>query len=132
MGYIITFGGIPLIWKSQLISEICKSTLHAEYVALANALCTLIPIQALLKDTLEFFDIKSKSPMLFSKVWEDNNGALSLATAQKPTTCTKYFDIKLHFCWSYVYNEEHSPDGWLHIDKFSTELMNANYLTKGL
>ena len=49
MGYIITFGGIPLIWKSQLISETCNSTLHAKYVALANALCTLIPIRALLK-----------------------------------------------------------------------------------
>jgi hypothetical protein len=132
MGYIITFGGIPLIWRSQLISEICNSTLHAEYVALANALRTLIPIRALLKDTLEFFDIKSKSPMLFSKVWEDNNGALSLATTQKPTTRTKYFDVKLHFFWSYVYNEECNPDGWLHLDKCSTDLMNADYLTKGL
>ena len=132
MGYIITFGGIPLIWRSQLISEICNSTLHAEYVALANALRTLIPIRALLKDTLEFFDIKSKSPMLFSKVWEDNNGALSLATTQKPTTHTKYFDVKLHFFWSYVYNEECNPDGWLHLDKCSTDLMNADYLTKGL
>ena len=132
MGYIITFGGIPLIWRSQLISEICNSTLHAEYVALANALRTLIPIRALLKDALEFFDIKSKSPMLFSKVWEDNNGALSLATTQKPTTRTKYFDVKLHFFWSYVYNEECNPDGWLHLDKCSTDLMNADYLTKGL
>ena len=32
-GYIITFGGMPLIWKSQLISEHCLSTLHSEYLA---------------------------------------------------------------------------------------------------
>ena len=79
LGYIITFGGIPLIWKSQLISEICNSTLHAEYVALANALRTLIPIRALLEDVLEFFDHEHSSPRLFSKVWEDNQGALTLA-----------------------------------------------------
>ena len=132
LGYIITFGGIPLIWKSQLISEICNSTLHAEYVALANALRTLIPIRALLEDVLEFFDHKSHFPKLFSKVWEDNQGALSLATTQKPTSRTKYFDVKLHFFWSYVYNAESNPDGWLHIDKCTTELMNADYLTKGL
>ena len=97
LGYIITFGGIPLIWKSQLISEICNSTLHAEYVALANALRTLIPIRALLEDVLEFFDHEHSSPRLFSKVWEDNQGALTLATTQKPTSRTKYFDVKLHF-----------------------------------
>ena len=33
-GYIITFGGVSLIWKSQLISAICLSTTHAEYVRL--------------------------------------------------------------------------------------------------
>ena len=37
-GYVMTFRGVPLVWKSQLIKEICHSTLHAEYVALSNAL----------------------------------------------------------------------------------------------
>ena len=35
-GHAITFGGAPLVWKSQLISEICLSTTHAEHVSLSN------------------------------------------------------------------------------------------------
>ena len=37
-GYIINFGGCPLIWKSQLQTEVALSTIHAEYVALSLAL----------------------------------------------------------------------------------------------
>ena len=37
LGHVISFAGFPLVWKSQLISEICLSTLHAEYVALSSA-----------------------------------------------------------------------------------------------
>ena len=44
-GHVITFGGIPLVWKSQLISEVCLSTLHAEYVGLSNCLRALIPMR---------------------------------------------------------------------------------------
>jgi hypothetical protein len=29
LGYVITLGGVPLIWKSQLIQEICLSTTFA-------------------------------------------------------------------------------------------------------
>ena len=43
-GYIVTVGGVPLIWKSQLISEICLYTFCAEYVGLTKALRALIPI----------------------------------------------------------------------------------------
>ena len=39
-GFVITFGGVPLIWKSQLIKEICLNTLHAEYVGTKRTLCT--------------------------------------------------------------------------------------------
>ena len=43
-GCAITFGGAPLVWKSQLISEICLSTTHAECVGLSNSVRALIPI----------------------------------------------------------------------------------------
>ena len=36
-GCTITFGGAPLVWKSQLISKICLSTTHAEHVSLSNS-----------------------------------------------------------------------------------------------
>ena len=46
-GYIVSFAGVPLVWESQLISEICLSTLHAEYVGLSSAVREVIPLQKL-------------------------------------------------------------------------------------
>ena len=131
-GYIITFAGVPLIWKSQLISEICLSTLHAEYVGLVCALRALIPLRAQLVNLLTFLKLPSENPEIMCDVFEDNQGAFLLATNQRLSTRTKYFNVKHHFFWSYVYNEETNPDGWLVITKCPTDLMNADYLTKGL
>ena len=55
-----------------------------------------------------------------------------LANNQRLSPRTKYFCIKHHFFWSHVYHEEKNPDGYLVIVKCPTELMNADYLTKGL
>ena len=131
-GYIITFGGVPLIWKSQLISEICLSTLHAEYVGLANALRALIPLRSLVLDTLGQLKLPSAKVQIETKVLEDNQGAYLLATNQQISQRTKYFNVKYHFFWQHVYHKEKNPEGWLHIEKCDTELMNADYLTKGL
>jgi len=115
-GYIITFGGMPLVWKSQLISEICLSTLHAEYVGLVNALRNLIPIRSLVAETLEFLNLPNdEPPKIVCRVFEDNQGAYLLATNQKLSVNTKYFNVKHHFFWSYVYHPEKNPNGWLHI-----------------
>ena len=112
---IITFGGVPLVWKSQLISEICLSTLHAEYVGLTNALRALIPIWNLVLDTLKQLDLPMLNlPRIVCKLFKDNQGAYH------------------HFFWQHVYHPDHNPDGWLVIGKCDTEVMNADYLTKGL
>ena len=131
-GYIITFGDVPLIWKSQLISEICLSTLHAECVGLANALRALIPLRSLVLDTLGQLNLPSAKVQIETKVLEDNQGAYLLATNQQISQRTKYFNVKYHFFWQHVYHKEKNPEGWLHIEKCDTELMNADYLTKGL
>ena len=46
-GHVIEFGGVPLVWKSQLTSETCTSTCHAEHIGLSNALKRLLPIREL-------------------------------------------------------------------------------------
>ena len=97
-GYIITFGGVPLVWKSQLISEICLSTLHAEYVGLTNALRALIPIRSMVTMILDFLLLpSSKLPEVHCTVFEDNQGAYLLGTNQKLSVPTKYFCVKHHF-----------------------------------
>jgi len=132
-GYVITFGGVPLVWKSQLISEICLSTTHAEYVGLTNAMRTLIPLRNLIVDTIGQMDVTfDDQPEMICEVFEDNQSAFLLATNQQLSTRTKYFCVKYHFFWQYVYHETRNPEGWLKIGKCSTDLMNADYMTKGL
>ena len=75
-GYIVTFSGVPLIWKSQLILEICLSALHAEDLGLTNALQALILIQTLIIDTLTQLDMPlTNKPKILCQVFEDNQGA---------------------------------------------------------
>ena len=132
-GYIVTFAGVPLVWKSQLISEICLSTLHAEYVGLSHAVRALIPLKTLIDDALLFHNMPGmEMPSMVCKIFEDNQGAYLLATNQRISSRTKYFNVKYHFFWSYVYDAEKNPKGWIRIIKCPTDQMNADYLTKGL
>ena len=48
LGFIISLGGVPLVWRSQLQSEISLSTLESEYSSLSQAMHTLLPIRSLL------------------------------------------------------------------------------------
>ena len=43
-GCAVTFGGDPLVWKSQLISKICLSATHAECIGLSNSTQAPIPV----------------------------------------------------------------------------------------
>ena len=47
-GFIITLGGCPILWKSQLQTEISISTWEAEYSALSMSMRTLLPLRSLL------------------------------------------------------------------------------------
>jgi hypothetical protein len=59
-------------------------------------------------------------------MFEDNNGALALATNQRITTRTKYFHVKWHHFWNAV------TTGDIEVVKVSTKDQLADYLTKGL
>jgi len=49
-GYIITYAGMPVTWKSQLQTEIALSMTEAEYTGLSYALREAIPIMDLIKE----------------------------------------------------------------------------------
>ena len=101
--YIITPGGCPLVWKSQLQLAIALSTQEGEYCALSQAMRTLIPIRAILIEILSALSLPpSMTASIHSQVFEDNNGALLLAVNQCITSCTKHHLIQWHFFWSHV------------------------------
>lgn len=126
-GYIITLGGCPILWKSQLQTEISLSTLESEYSALSASMRTLLPLRSMLSEVVVALKLPPQlKSTIRCRVFEDNNGALLLATKQRITNRTKYFLVKWHFFWSHVQNGE------VVVMKIDTTEQWADYLTKGL
>jgi hypothetical protein len=133
LGFIITVGDVPLVWKSQLIHEICLSTTMSEYASLTTAICTLVPIHRMLNHLLEHLQLPDTEVTFSCKVFEDNAACFSLATNQRITQRTRYFNVKWHFFWTQVKGSRTaSADAWIEIEQCPTKLMRANMLTKPL
>ena len=133
MAYIIKFCGVPMVWKSQLISEICLSTAHSEYVALSSAVRAVIPIRETILDALKYFNLPTDSefPEVYCKLFEDNQTAYLLANEQRLSNNTKYYNLKYHWFWSHVRTST-NPTGWLKVVFCKSDQQQADYLTKGL
>jgi hypothetical protein len=100
LGYVITLGGVPLIWKSQLIQEICLSTTFAKYNSLSQALRAILPIRSLILELVEPLCLPPEiQAMIHARVFEDNNGAYLLAMTHRLTGRTRYFHVKYHHFW---------------------------------
>jgi hypothetical protein len=126
-GYIIRLAGNPLIWKSKLQTEISLSTLESEYSALSQAMRQLLPLRKLILELMLVLQTgDTLKSMIKCTVFEDNNGALALATNQRITSRTKYFHVKWHHFWHHVTN------GDVQVEKIDTKEQLADYLTKGL
>ena len=76
-GYVIRYAGCPIGWCSKLQSEIALSTAEAEYIALSQALCEVIPIITLIEELSKIFSLDINKPDFFCKVWEDNQSCIS-------------------------------------------------------
>jgi hypothetical protein len=128
-GYLIMFGGCPLLWKSQLQNRIALSTLEAEYYALSRALRELIPIRNMVTELLPFLGELPANiqPTIYARAFEDNQGALSLATTRRITDRTRHFAAESHHFW-----ETLEEDGDITIEGVDTKCQDADYLTKGL
>ena len=124
-GYIIIYEGCPISWKSQLQGEISLSSTESEYTALSYALRETIPIMEMLKEMKQLgFPVASNTPTIKCKVFEDNSGALEIATNHKIRPRTKHLNVKLHHFRDYV------TRGEIIIKKIGTLDQAADYLTK--
>jgi hypothetical protein len=127
-GYLVTLGGTPLLWSSNLQTEIALSTCEAEYIALLMAMRELIPLRRLVKEVAESLKIDRRKLMKVSTVWEDNNAALILAKAKYPnmTPRSKHIVVKYHWFRS------HLQEGEIEIKRIDTTVQKADIFTKGL
>ena len=127
-GYVITYGSCPVVWVSKLQTEIALSTLESEYIALSQAMRDLLPMRWLLQEIGTVMKLEFAEPALVhGTIFEDNNGALGLATAPKLTPRTKHIGVKYHWFKSHIGEER-----GINIVKVESEKQKADIFTKGL
>ena len=126
-GYIIRYKGCPVVWKSQLQTEIALSSTESEYTGLSYALREAIPLMEILKELKGHgIDIADTRAKLHCKVFEDNSGALEMAKVHKFRPRTKHLNVKLHHFRGYV------ERGDITIHAIPTTEQLSDYLTKPL
>ena len=126
-GYIISYGGIPISYKSQLQTEIALSTTEAEITGLSYALREAIPVIELLKEMkARGYPVESRTPQIHCKVFEDNAGAVEIASFPKSRPRTKHINNRIFHFRSYV------DSGDITIHHMASEDMPADFLTKPL
>ena len=83
-GFIISYCGVPLFWKSQMQTEVALSSTESEFIALATATRAAIPIQCILMEMKERgFPVVVDKNEIHCCVFEDNSGALAIAKLPK-------------------------------------------------
>ena len=125
-GYVIFYFNCPILWVSKLQTEISLSTVEAEYIALSQAMRDIIPFQSQMKAMNEIFGDETIPPVIFCKLFEDNNGALELANTPRYRPRTKHIAIKYH------HFREHVRNGSIKISAIDTKEQIADQFTKGL
>jgi Reverse transcriptase (RNA-dependent DNA polymerase) len=125
-GYVLKYRGCPIFWASQMQTEFALSSTEAEYIGLSRALRETIPIMEILKEMQGLgFDVTATQPTVRCKVFEDNTGALEMATVHKLRPRTKHINIKYHHFRSHV------DDGSIVIKYIPSNDNVADMLTKG-
>jgi hypothetical protein len=127
-GYVILYASCPVIWASKLQSEIALSTTESEYLAISTATREVLPLMELVQEMQDHgCGLTATTPRLHCRVFEDNSGAIELATSVKNPKMrprTRHINTKYHHFRNKV------QDGTISIHPVSTEDMLADILTK--
>jgi len=96
-GYIILYNGCPILWASQLQTEIALSSTESEFIGLSTAPRATIPIMELVKELKsQGYNIVSTQPTVHCGVFKDNSGTLKIAKVPKMRPHTKHINVKFH------------------------------------
>jgi hypothetical protein len=101
--------------------------MEAEYIALSSSMRELIPTRELIQEVFSavFLDICNPATIKCT-AFEDNQGALILATSPRMTPRSKHIAVKYHFFRSHV------DDGSIRVERVTTTDQIADIFTKGL
>ena len=124
-GFMIYYLGCPIMWKSQLQTEIALSSTESEYICLSQALRKAIPIIELMREMADRgINVGTTTPTVKCTLFEDNSGALALSKAPAMRPRTKHINVKYHHFRTHVAN------GTIDIQKVNTLDQWADMLTK--
>jgi Reverse transcriptase (RNA-dependent DNA polymerase) len=126
-GYLVMYAGCPIIWASQLQTEIAMSTTEAEYLALSTALRNTIPLMRLVKEIQRNMGLPmSTKPTVHCTLFEDDSGAVEMANVPRMCPHTKHINPKYHHFCKYVY------EGMISIVHIRTTEQLVDIFTKNL
>jgi hypothetical protein len=124
-GYIVKYNNCPILWKSQMATEIAMSSTESEYTGASYALREAIPVMNLMKEMQQQgITIPSTTAKVHCRLYEDNSGALEILKKTKYRPRTKHLLVKLHHFRDYV------TSGEISIHPIGTLDQQADYLTK--
>jgi hypothetical protein len=125
-GFVVSYAGCRIYWRSKLQTEIALSTTKSEYMALSMAMRDILPFLNLMKEMKEFLPMVKDDPKFFCTVWEDNRSCIKVAESPKFTPRTKHIALKYHHFRQFVSN------GTIKINPIDTLEQTADILTKPL
>jgi hypothetical protein len=126
-GYIISYGGCPIIWASKLQTEVVLSSTESEFVGLSESLRMAIVMMNLLKEMRSVgIPVASTTPKIYCKLFEDNAGAIQLAKVPKMRPRTRHINQKYHHFREWV------KSGLITILPIDTKEQPADLMTKPL
>jgi hypothetical protein len=103
--------------------------MEAEYNALSLSMRDVLPFKRLANAVAQSVGLTEDQLTLFrTTVWEDNNGALTLANMEpgRMTPRSKHYAIKYHWFRSHLKPQK------VEVKKIDTKEQKADILTKGL
>ena len=126
-GFVVNFANCPLFLVSTLQTDISLSTLNSEYVSLSHSVRALLPLKSIIKEESDNLGIDSEKLKFVSSsiIYEDNTGAVVVATIPRMTPKSKRIFFKYHWF------RKHIGKTFV-IRKIESENKRAYIFTKGL
>ena len=92
------------MWLSKIQTEIDIPNLHSEYVTLSHSVRALLPLKSLMKELIDNLGIDSENLKFVSSstIYEDNSGAIVVATSPRMTPTSKHIAVKYHWFRQHV------------------------------
>ena len=124
-GYVFTYNGSAICWKSKQQDMVTLSTMEAEYVGLTEACREMIWLQSLMAD------LHGTNTYVFETLYGDNQSSIAFAENARHHTRNKHIALRYHFIRDLISPIDKSPP-IIRLQYKATGDMTADVLTKAL